>query len=308
MSNHAADSFIHRTSKDSDGDLTRTDGALDQFLKIGRFLLALPMLVFPVFHFIATTFVATIVPPWIPWHVFWTYFCGVTIMGAGALIVFKKHARVPAILLGIEIFLFVMLIHVFLIFHKPGDPWAAHLLVEGPAGELNNCFKDLGLSGAVFIFAGTLSESWRTSGRDNILALGRTIVAVCIIAFSVLHFIYPAFAPGIQPMFESIAFPIPGHLSWVYLTGAALLLAGVCMLINWQTRLAATFVGILILVFDLLTWGPRFPAHPGELAGNWLKDLGVAGGVLILAGSLPKESLANSWRNLESQFIKGGRE
>jgi uncharacterized membrane protein len=262
---------------------------LDKFLRLGRFLLTLPMLVFPVYHFIATAFVASLVPPWIPWHVFWTYFTGGTIFAAGVSILFKKHARVPAILLGIEIFLFVVLIHVFLIFHKPGDAWAERLLVEGFPGELNNCFKDLGLSGAVFIFAGTQSEAWRTSGRDVVFALGRTIVAVCIIAFGVLHFLYPAFAPGIPPMFESIAFPIPGHLFWVYSSGAALLAAGVCIFINRQTRLAATLIGIMILLFDLLIWGPRFFAKPGDLAGNWLKDLGIAGGILILAAALPKE-------------------
>jgi uncharacterized membrane protein len=185
---------------------------LDKFLKVGRFLLVLPMLVYPVFHYTNTAFVASIVPPWIPGRVYWTYFTGFTIMAAGVAILIQKHSRWPAILLGIELFLFVMLIHVFLIFHKPGDPWAEHLLRQGPAGELNNCFKDLGLSGAVFIFAGTQSAAWRDSGRDTFLAIGRTIVAVCLIAFGVLHFIHPAFAPGVPPMDASIAFPIPGHL------------------------------------------------------------------------------------------------
>jgi hypothetical protein len=91
----------------------------------------------------------------------------------------------------------------------------------------NNCFKDLGLSGAVFIFAGTLSEAWRTFGHDNVLVLGRTILAICIIAFGVLHFVYLVFAPGIPPMFEYVGFLIPGHAFWVYSTAAALVCAGV---------------------------------------------------------------------------------
>jgi uncharacterized membrane protein len=264
---------------------------MDRFLKLGRFLLALPMLIYPVFHFLYGPGVAMIVPPWIPWRLFWTYFTGVTIIAAGFSILFKRHAHVPAILLGIEIFLFVMLIHVFLIFHKPGDAWAEHLLVnEDIPGELNNCFKDLGLSGAVFIFAGTQSGAWKTSARDSVFTLGRTILAICILAFGLLHFLYPAFAAGIQPMFESIAFPIPGHVFWVYLSGAAFLAGGIAILMDWQTRLAATSLGVMILFFDLFTWGPRFFAHPGDLAGNWLKDLGVAGGVLILAAALPSRN------------------
>ena len=39
-----------------------------------RFLLALPMLAYLVLHFVYTDFVASIVPPWIPCHMFWTYF------------------------------------------------------------------------------------------------------------------------------------------------------------------------------------------------------------------------------------------
>lgn len=86
----------------------------------------------------------------------------------------------------------------------------------------------------------------------------------------------------------------------MYSTAAALVCAGVSILINWQTRLAATLIGIMMLVFDLLVWGPRFFSHPGELAGNWLKDLGVVGGALILAGALPKENHveeAPSWES-----------
>jgi hypothetical protein len=76
------------------------------------------------------------------------------------------------------------------------------------------------------------------------------------------------------------------------LTGAALLAAGACILINWQTMWAATGIGIMILVFDLLIWVPQFFAKPSQLAGNWLKDLGVAGGALILASALRKRERA----------------
>jgi putative oxidoreductase len=82
----------------------------------------------------------------------------------------------------------------------------------------------------------------------------------------------------------------------VYLTGVALVAAGASILINWQARLAATVIGIMILVFDLLTWGPRFFAQPGALVGNWLKDLGVIGGVLILASALANRGTSGEGR------------
>jgi uncharacterized membrane protein len=281
-------------ARDSGRSAITENGAVEQFLKLGRYLLALPMLIFPVFHFTETKFVASIVPPWIPWHVFWTYFTACTLMGAGLCIVFNKYARVPSVLLGIEIFLFVVLIHLALIFHKPGDVWAERLLVESFPGELNNCFKDLGVSGAAFIFAGTLSASFRSTGRDIFLAIGRTILGFCIAAFGLLHFIYPAFAPGIQPMFESVGFPIPGHLFWVYVTGAALFVAGVRILLDFQTQFTATWISIMILVFELLVWAPQFIHSPIQLAGNWLKDLGLVGGAMILAAALPRNQASRS--------------
>jgi hypothetical protein len=39
----------------------------------------------------------------------------------------------------------------------------------------------------------------------------------------------------------------------------------------------------MIVLFDLLTWVPVFIAQPMQLTGNWLKDIGIAGGAFILA-------------------------
>jgi len=264
--------------------------AVDRFLALGRYLLALPMLIYPVLHFVYPRFVAAIVPPWIPWHLFWTYFTALTIFAAGLAILFERCAWLASILLGTEILLFCLLIHVFLLFHKAADPWAGAAMFGDLSNRLMNAPKDFGLSGACFVFAGMHSRAWRTNGKDQVMTLGRLILGFSIIAFGVLHFAFPVFAPGIPPMFRDISFPIPGHLFWVYLTAVACLAGGASILINRRARLAATLLGIMILAFDLLTWLPRFFSHPADLTGNWLKDLGIAGGVLILAAALPKEA------------------
>jgi uncharacterized membrane protein len=258
------------------------DKFLGKFFDVGRFLLALPMVVYAVLHFRYAGFVATIVPPWIPWHLFWTYFAGVALLASGVAIAIRKQEHLAATLLGMMILLWVLLIHVFLIFHKPGDAWAERPMFGDLAGRLNNAFKDLGLSGAAFILAGTF-------GSDEVLTFGRFLLAIPITAFGVLHFVYPAFAPGVPPMFTNVSFPIPGHLFWVYLSGAVFLAAGVGIMMNKEARSAAILAGITILLFAVLTWVPRFSANPGDITGNWLKDLGLAGGALILASALPKE-------------------
>jgi hypothetical protein len=87
-------------------------------------------------------------------------------------------------------------------------------------------------------------------------------------------------------MSPNIPFPIPGHLFWVYLTGAALLAFAACIATNQRARLAAMLLGLTIVLFDLLTWVPVFLVHPVQLTGNWLKDIGIAGGAFVLADSL----------------------
>jgi len=247
------------------------------------------MVIYGVEHFIYAPFVFTIVPPWIPWHAFWTYFTGIALIAAGVSIVFKKYAHLAATLLGTMIFLWVVLIHVFLIFHKPDDLWAGRSMFGDLPGRLNNAFKDLGLSGAAFILAGTQSEAARTLRANKLFRFGRLLFCIAIAAFGALHFLYPAFAPGIPPMFTDISFLLPGHLVWVYFTGATLFAAAICILMKKEERLVAMSLGAMIVVFDLLTWVPRFGAHPGDITGNWLKDLGLAGGALVLASALPKE-------------------
>jgi len=48
-----------------------------------RYLFALSLIVFGVDHFLALAFIATLLPDWIPWHVFWVAFFGVAFIAAG---------------------------------------------------------------------------------------------------------------------------------------------------------------------------------------------------------------------------------
>jgi uncharacterized membrane protein len=256
---------------------------MNRFLQSGRFLLAVPMILFGIEHFVYAGFVATLVPAWIPFHLFWTYLVGVALIAAGLAIVTGKQAYLAGVLLGTMIFLFLLLCHIPIIAHVSSD--GKSQMMGDLAGRLINMFKDMGLCAAAFIFAGT--QSTRRSGTNLFFTLGCFLFAVSILGFGSLHLLYPAFGPGIQPMFPSISFPIPGHLFWVYLSAAVFLASGIGILIRKEPRLAGTVLGITILVFALLTWVPRFGAHPFDMVGNWLKDIGVAGGALILAASMP---------------------
>lgn len=256
----------------------------------GRFLLAFPMVIFGIEHFLFANFVAMIVPPWIPWHLFWAYFVGVALIAAGISIAVKQYSQLAATLLGAIILVFVLLIHSRLLARLPGDLYAASPIFGPIAGRINNAWKDLGLAGGAFLFAGTESENWKRTAKDKLATLGRLLLALAIFAFGVLHFVFPEFAPGIQPMTAAIPFILPGQPLWSYLTGATFLAAGACMFLNKRVRLAATLAGIVILLFALLVWVPWLFRHPQDIAGsNYLKDMGMAGGALILAGAVSRK-------------------
>jgi uncharacterized membrane protein len=78
---------------------------------LGKIFLAGFFIFAAVMHFLYADFVATLIPTWIPAHVFWTYFAAIALI-AGALGMFiSKIELYAAALLALMIFLWVILLH-----------------------------------------------------------------------------------------------------------------------------------------------------------------------------------------------------
>ncbi|WP_174239997.1 hypothetical protein [Acidobacterium sp. S8] len=91
-------------------------------------------------------------------------------------------------------------------------------------------------------------------------------------------------------MMAEMLYPWPGQLFWSCMTGAAVAIAGITIFLNRKVKLAATLLGVLILLFGLVVWVTRLIAHPEDVGGaKYLIDLGLAGGALLLAGALPRK-------------------
>jgi uncharacterized membrane protein len=252
-----------------------------------QYLLALPFLVFGVEHFLHVRFVASIVPAWIPWHPFWVCFCGLALLATGVSLVTGRLTGVATALAGAMVLSWFVVIGGPFIAHGLWPSWDSSLLppldrpfnlpdVGDLGGRIANAFMDLGMSGALFVCAGTLLPSSR------VLAFGRVLVGVAMWTFGVLHFAFPAFSPGIPPQHETVQFPIPGHVLWVYLTGTLFAIGGVLIVINRETQRAAAWLAGIATVFMLGTWVPLIFADPHELTGGWLKHLGDIAGLLML--------------------------
>jgi hypothetical protein len=77
-----------------------------------RWLLAVSLMVFGADHFIAVnTIAARLIPNWIPWHVFWTVFFGISFIAAGVSIGLRVMERWGAACLGLMFAIWVVTLH-----------------------------------------------------------------------------------------------------------------------------------------------------------------------------------------------------
>ena len=98
-------------------------------------------------HFVYRDFVATLVPDWIPNHMFWTCFAGVALIAGGVGTHVRRTARLAASLSGLMVFLWVLMLHI---------PRAVALPAH--AFETAGAFEALALSGIAFMLAGTFAR------------------------------------------------------------------------------------------------------------------------------------------------------
>ncbi len=119
-------------------------GLLEKLIPAGKYFLAITMIVFGFMHFVYTGFVVTLVPQWIPWHLFWTYFAGISLIAAGLGIMLNIKRHLAARWLGIMIFLWVLLLHI---------PRAIIDPHSGNGNEWTSVFEAIVFSGLAFIIA-----------------------------------------------------------------------------------------------------------------------------------------------------------
>jgi uncharacterized membrane protein len=253
---------------------------LDKIMPFGRLFFAIPLAVFSTEHFTLTRFIVILVPSWIPWHLFWVYLVGVALMAAALSITVKKHSELAATLLGIMFFLFVALMDIPGVAAHPRDRFAWAL-----------AFRELSFSGGAFAFAGAQMQARASAVGARLVTLARYFVAIAALFYSVEHFLHPECVPGV-PLERLAPTWIPGHLILSYLAGAVLLGSGACLLINKKGRLAAAYLGIMVIVLVLAIYLPILAAKPSDVEGlNYFADtLMYSGAILLLANALPKEN------------------
>jgi uncharacterized membrane protein len=114
------------------------------FLLLGRWCLGVFMIICGIEHFVLVEFVHTLVPSWIPGPFFWTYFTGIALIAGGAGLFLRQTLRLAALLSGIMIFTWVIVLHIPRAVTSAGDGTEWISVVEA-----------LAMSGIAFVLAGS---------------------------------------------------------------------------------------------------------------------------------------------------------
>jgi uncharacterized membrane protein len=249
---------------------------LEKILPFGRLFFAMPMGVFGTEHLVDTTEIAALVPSWIPAHLFWTYLVGIGLIAAALSITLKRYSKLAAILLGSMLLLFVILMHIPNIVETHGARlfWAIAL-------------RDTAFSGGAFALAASLSKRAPSEGAPGLLTLARFFVGIPAMVFGVEDFLHPELAPGV-PLDKITPTWIPGHLFWAYFSGAVLVVCGACMVVNKKTRVAATYLGIMILLLVLFIYFPIWFSSLSNIGDgfNFVADTLVFSGAALVLGDV----------------------
>lgn len=110
---------------------------MDAIFKLGRFLFAIPMIIFGIFHFMGANDMAEWVP--IPGGVFWIYFTGLALIAAGVSIIIRKKDRLACFLLAVMLLIFAFALHF------PGT-------LDGDQNSTTAFLKDIALAGGALAY------------------------------------------------------------------------------------------------------------------------------------------------------------
>jgi putative oxidoreductase len=118
----------------------------------------------------------------------------------------------------------------------------------------------------------------------TIYRIGLVLYALVIGFFGVNHFLS---STGFQNTIPSF---IPYHIFWVYVTGAALILAAISFLTGKKTKMAGIFLFVFLIIIVLTIHLPALIHSEGSpivsiALTNLVKDTGLAGAALMIAGS-----------------------
>jgi uncharacterized membrane protein len=255
-------------------DIAQARG-IDKVVALTHVCFAIPLATFGAEHLSDQKVLLNLVPPYMPWRLFWVYFVGFALIAASLSIAIKIQVRWSGLLFGIMMFLFVAMLHI------PG--------AVGGGGRITwtIVIRELSFGGGGWVLAGIARGGNRDRGSKSLITAGRLLIAVAAIVFGIQHFLHPLGLPGV-PLEKQMPAWIPARVFVDYLTGVFLIVAGVCFLLARNTRQAATYLGAWIVLLVVVIYGPVLigaladPSTGVKVEGlNYFADTLLFGGVIL---------------------------
>ena len=256
---------------------------IDKIVALTPVCFAIPLAVFGAEHLSSPQSLLAGVPSYMPWHMFWVYFVGVALVAASLSIATRRQVRWSGLLFGAMMFLFVAMLHL------PGA------VTAGGRIPWTIVVREMSFGGAGWVLAGIAMGGDRNGQGKGLIAVGRVPIAIAAIFFGVQHFLHPLGLPGV-PLVKQMPPWIPGRAFIDYLTGASLMVAGVCFLLARKTRIAATYLGAWILLLVVVIYGPVLvgaladPSTGVQVEGiNYFADTLLFGGAILSLASADRK-------------------
>jgi uncharacterized membrane protein len=255
-------------------DIAQARG-IDKIVALTRLSFAIPLAVFGAEHLSGGKFLLNMVPSYMPWRLFWVYFVGFALIAASLSIATEIQVWWSGLLFGTMMFLFVAMLHI------PGA-------VAG-AGRIawTIVVREASFGGGGWVLAGIAMGGNRGMRGKSLITAGRVLIAIAAIFFGVQHFLHPLGLPGV-PLQKQMPTWIPARAIIDYLTGAFLIVAGVCFLLERKTRLVAMYLGAWIVLLVVVIYGPVLigaladPRTDVNVEGlNYFADTLLFGGVIL---------------------------
>ncbi|MEO9966989.1 MAG: DoxX family protein [Reichenbachiella sp.] len=112
----------------------------------GKYMYAVPMAIFGLFHFMNGDGMSGMVPSYMPGAVIWVYLTGLALIAAAVAIIIGKKAKLATQLLGLMLLLFAIMIHL------------KSALGGNMDSAMPSLLKDVALAGGAWYMSGHLSD------------------------------------------------------------------------------------------------------------------------------------------------------
>jgi uncharacterized membrane protein YphA (DoxX/SURF4 family) len=252
---------------------------MPNLLKIGRYFLAAPLLVFAMQYLLAGKYQGGLppMPPWAQGGAVGAYLVGVLLLATSAALSINKQARLLSLVTGSW---FVFSFFVFHLQHASS--------VWSNGNDRTRAFETLCIGVGLLALAAMLpAEGFGAMSADanrKLIVASRIVFGVSMMIFGWQHFMYAQFLVNLVQTL------LPAHAFWIYFTGTAMMAAGAAIATGILARIAGISLGVMFLLFFLTLHLPRVLAaiHNQDEITSMFVALAFGGISLIFAASTEK--------------------